>query len=44
MTTKEIIKTLKTFNEWRRGSNIPQPDPTELGKAIDLAIKELSEK
>lgn len=32
-------KTLSHANKWRRGANIPMPDPAELGKAIDEAIR-----
>lgn len=28
---KESIEFLKTFNQWRRGAEIPQPNPTEIG-------------
>jgi hypothetical protein len=38
MTTPETIKFLENYNRWRRGADIPQPDPKELGKAIDHAI------
>lgn len=38
MTAKQVIKTLRTFNRWRRGADIAQPDPKEIGVAIDIAI------
>jgi hypothetical protein len=41
MTTEQIIENLRRFNEWRRGNNAPQPDPTEIGKAIDAACEAL---
>ena len=41
MKTKEAIKTLREYNRWRRGADIPQPDPTKIGKAIDFAIREM---
>lgn len=41
MKTKEIIKTLKDFNEWRRGGNGKMLDPKVIGEAIDEAIKKL---
>ena len=41
MTKKEALVLLKLFNEWRRGAEIPQPHPADIGKAIDVAIKEL---
>lgn len=41
MKVKEIIDQLHYFQKWRRGANLKQPDPTEIGKAIDGAIREL---
>lgn len=41
MKVKEIINQLHYFQKWRRGANLKQPDPTEIGKAIDGAIREL---
>jgi hypothetical protein len=41
MTTEQIIEYLRHYNEWRRGNNAPQPDPTEVGKAIDAACEAL---
>ena len=39
------LSTLKQFQAWRRGSDdrqkIPMPDPKEIGKALDWAIREL---
>ena len=32
---KPEVELLKTYNRWRRGEDIPAPDPTEIGKAID---------
>lgn len=43
MKTKEVIDTLTRYNEWRRGADIKQPDPKEIGEAIDYAIKGLTE-
>jgi hypothetical protein len=37
---QKTIETLRRFNQWRRGDeSIEQPDPTEIGVAIDDAIK-----
>jgi hypothetical protein len=37
---QQTIETLRRFNQWRRGDeSIEQPDPTEIGVAIDDAIK-----
>lgn len=41
MKIKEIIRILHSYQKWRRGANIQQPDPTEIGRAIDGAIREL---
>lgn len=41
MKVKEIIRVLLAFQKWRRGANIPMPDPREIGRAIDGAIREL---
>ena len=38
MTIKQTIKVLKKANKWRRGGKGEQPDPKELGEAIDVAI------
>ena len=42
------LTILKQFQAWRRGSDdrqkIPMPDPKEIGKALDWAIKELEKK
>lgn len=40
MTPTEVAVKLRAFNEWRRGDeDIPQPDPREIGEAIDAAIE-----
>ena len=40
MTPTETTTILRQFNEWRRGDeDIPQPDPREIGKAIDAAVE-----
>jgi hypothetical protein len=37
---QKTIEFLQRFNQWRRGDeSIEQPDPTEIGVAIDDAIK-----
>ena len=42
MTPTETATLLRQFNEWRRGDeDIPQPDPREIGEAIDAAIEML---
>ena len=32
---KYAQELLKTYNRWRRGEELPVPDPVEIGKAID---------
>jgi len=40
MTTAEVAAFLRQFNEWRRGDDdIEQPDPREIGEAIDAAVE-----
>ena len=40
MTPTETAAILRQFNEWRRGDeDIPQPDPCEIGEAIDAAVE-----
>ena len=39
MTPTEIVEILRQFNNWRRGTDIPQPDPREIGEAIDAAVE-----
>jgi hypothetical protein len=37
---QQTIEFLQRYNQWRRGDeSIEQPDPTEIGIAIDDAIK-----
>lgn len=40
MTKEQALKILQDFQLWRRGSDdIPQPEPKEIGIAIDVAIE-----
>ena len=41
MKTEEIIKCLHDYQKWRRGADLPMPNPIELGIALDAAIREL---
>jgi len=44
MTPSETATTLRLFNAWRRGDEeISQPDPYEIGRAIDVAVELLDE-
>lgn len=36
---KELVEYLKAYQEWRRGADTEQPDPTELGERLDEAIR-----
>ena len=45
MNKEEAIKTLEEFNKWRRANeDIDMPDPKDIGKAIDFAIKYLKDE
>ena len=44
MKKKETIQILKYFQEWRRWGDWDQPDPNDIGKAIDNAIATLESK
>ena len=41
MTPTETAAILRQYNQWRRGNleGMPQPDPREIGEAIDAAIE-----
>ena len=43
MTPQKDLAILKQYNAWRRGEDdsIEMPDPTDIGKAIDVAIRVL---
>lgn len=42
MDKQKVIKILEQYNKWRRANeDISMPDPKEIGKAIDCAIKYL---
>ena len=43
-TIPETVSVLEDYNKWRRGDEtIPQPDPFEIGVAIDDAVRLLRE-
>ena len=45
MNIPDTIKALSDYNAWRRGDEtIEQPQPTEIGHAIDSAIRHLTEQ
>ena len=39
MELKEAIEILERHNKWRRGAEIPQESPGELGIAIDTVLE-----
>ena len=39
MTVNEAIKVAENFNDWRRGAEIEQPNPKEIGVAIDILVQ-----
>jgi hypothetical protein len=41
MTIEKTCQILKRFNRWRRGAEIKQPCPKQIGLAIESAIKHL---
>lgn len=40
-TEPDLITYLENYQEWRRGADIEQPNPTELGQKLDEAIQYL---
>lgn len=44
MTNAQAAQILTEYQAWRRGGDMPMPDPVLIGQAIDLAIKSLREK
>ena len=40
---KQIAARLRRYNEWRRGADIPQPGPSEIGADIDAAADALDD-
>jgi len=43
MDLQELINTLETHNEWRKGANTPPTDPKKLTEALEKAIKILKQ-
>lgn len=39
MNKEQIIEYLDYYQRWRRGADVPMPDPTELGKVLDYVIE-----
>ncbi|MBM96039.1 MAG: hypothetical protein CMI09_09370 [Oceanospirillaceae bacterium] len=34
-----LLGRLRRYNDWRRGADIEQPNPTELGRDIDRTVE-----
>ena len=41
--TKTLAAKLRELNEWRRGADLPMPDPASVGVTIDEAAARLEE-
>jgi len=35
---KELIEKLKYYNDWRRGAEVPMPEPADIGQNIEKVI------
>jgi hypothetical protein len=44
MTLNKAIETLQHYNRWRRGEEVPMPNPTKIGEAIDVVLEKLTTK
>jgi len=44
MNLKKATEILSTHQKWRRGADIPQTDPKELGEAIDVVLEYLEKE
>lgn len=40
MNLQTAIQVLEEYNKWRKGAEIPQPDPVRIGMAIDTVVGE----
>lgn len=40
---REIASRLRDYNNWRRGADVQQPHPDQIGKDLDAAIKLISQ-
>jgi len=43
MKLEQAIDILEEYNLWRRGEESPQPDPKEVGEAIDTVLDFINE-
>lgn len=44
MTLNKAIELLQHYNRWRRGADVPMPEPTKIGDAIDVVLEKLTTK
>lgn len=46
MTKTEALQTLQHYQKWRRDNdnNYAMPEPAQIGKALDIAIKTLKQE
>ena len=40
---EQLVIRLQVYNDWRRGADIEQPKPKEIGQDIDLAIEAIKQ-
>lgn len=43
MKIQEAIQILERHNLWRRGADVPQQDPAEIGMAIEMVLHEVKQ-
>lgn len=43
MRTHDIVDGLRLFNKWRRGDEMEQPDPKQIGILLDMAASRLNQ-
>lgn len=41
MELQQAIELLENYNKWRRGAEIPQPNPTKIGVAISVVLEKV---
>lgn len=44
MTLIEAVYLLQNYNAWRRGAEIPQPNATKIGIALEIVINHLTKE
>lgn len=43
MEVQEALRILEQHNKWRRGADVEMTNPTLLGEAIDIVVREYKE-